>query len=156
MDSHHRNRKSPRLKDYDYRQKGVYFVTICTHQQKRFFGFIENEVCNLSPLGKIAHDDWAKMPTYYDHIALDAYVIMPNHMHGIIIITKSGQTSLGGVIGAYKAGVTRQARQLGYDMIIWHGRYYDRIIRNEAELHRIRAYILENPARWQHDSYYAE
>ncbi|HRF94148.1 MAG TPA: hypothetical protein PLZ51_03090, partial [Aggregatilineales bacterium] len=60
------------------------------------------------------------------------------------------------VIGVYKSGVTRQARQLGYEMTIWHGRYHDHIIRNEADYFRIRAYIIENPSRWKHDSFYSK
>ncbi|MCL4254481.1 MAG: hypothetical protein KJ043_11985 [Anaerolineae bacterium] len=156
MGQTHRNRKSPRLKGHDYTQENAYFVTICTHQQKRLFGYIQDGVCNLSPLGKIAQSDWANIPSHYDHIMLDEFIIMPNHMHGIITLTQSGKTSLGSIIGVYKSGVTRQARQLGYDIIIWHGRYHDRIIRNEAELFRIRAYILENPSRWKQDSYYAD
>lgn len=156
MSQIHRNRKSPRLKGYDYAQENAYFVTICAHQQQHLFGYIEDESCNLSPLGKIAHADWENITAHYDHIALDEFIIMPNHMHGIIIITESGKTPLGSVIGVYKSGVTRQARQLGYEMTIWHGRYYDHIIRNEEDYFRIRAYIIENPSRWKNDSFYSK
>ncbi|HRF94147.1 MAG TPA: hypothetical protein PLZ51_03085, partial [Aggregatilineales bacterium] len=79
MSQIHRNRKSPRLKGYDYSQENAYFVTICTHQQQHLFGYIEDEICNHSRIGKIAQLNWENIPTHYDHIALEEFIIMPNH-----------------------------------------------------------------------------
>lgn len=95
-----RNRKSPRLKDYDYAQEGAYFVTICTHQRKQLFGHVDTDgKMQLSEWGKIAEERWADIPSHFPHIELDLFVIMPNHMHGIVLLsevpTKSTKSSVG-------------------------------------------------------------
>lgn len=156
MDNNLHQRKSPRLKDYHYAEQGAYLVTICTHQRLHLFGQIKNDKCVLTELGEIAKNHWLQIITHYDHITLDEYVIMPNHIHGIIFIGLSGKSTLGVIIGAYKAGVTRQAHQIGYgDSPIWQGRYHDHIIRNEADYLRVKSYVIENPSRWQDDTFYS-
>jgi len=79
-------RKSPRLSGYDYTQSGGYFVTICTHQRASLFGEIINQVMQLNAMGVIAESCWLEIPQHFDKVELDAFVIMPNHMHGIVII----------------------------------------------------------------------
>jgi REP element-mobilizing transposase RayT len=81
------NRHSIRLPEYDYTQPGAYYLTILTHKKEHLFGEVVGGVVNLSPVGEIVHEQWLKIPTNFSNVALDAYVIMPNHVHGIVVIT---------------------------------------------------------------------
>ena len=83
-DKHHR--RSIRLEEYDYSRAGAYFVTICTQDRKCFLGNVGNETVELSPIGKIAHEFWFEIPKHFQNVQLDAFVVMPNHIHGIIFI----------------------------------------------------------------------
>jgi REP element-mobilizing transposase RayT len=143
-------RKSPRLQGYDYTQSGVYFVTICTHAMARWFGHCTGGAMVLNQIGQIAADCWAAIPDHFEGVELDIAVVMPNHVHGIIVLAGGG-AALGTVVGAYKAAVTRQIRRecSAPPAPIWHTRYHDHIVRNQRELERIQEYILRNPARWR-------
>jgi len=169
-------RKSPRLQDYDYTQSGAYFITICTNDRRSIFGYIDDGEMVLSKAGMIAHDRWLALPDHHQRVELDFFVIMPNHMHGIIILTdekpvgtmpalsaddtqylKSG--SLGTVVGSYKSSVTRHLQQniaKHRNDKIWQPRYHDHIIRNPDDLHRLREYVWYNPARWEADVLYED
>ena len=165
-------RKSPRLHAYDYSQSGAYFVTLCTSQRIACFGAIANGIMIFSPLGAIAHRELMRIPERWSNIDLDLFVVMPNHIHAIIVIDNAvvgtpflasepladGAPTLGQIIGAYKAGVTRLARAqtlLDADRL-WQGRYHDHIIRSESDLRRIREYVINNPARWREDTFYSD
>ena len=120
-------------------------------------------------------DEWQQTAFVRTYVELDAFVVMPNHIHGIIVITdnspigrpagsplrKQSTTlqsgSLGAIIGQFKSRVTKRARQLTNppDYRIWQRNYYEHIIRNETTLNRIRAYIANNPAKWAEDSLFA-
>ncbi len=92
MDSSNRyqkNRKSIRLKNYDYRSNGYYFVTICTYEKICYFGSLKNDLVNLSELGKIAEKFWLEIPHHFNFVQIDRFVIMPNHIHGIVIINNN-------------------------------------------------------------------
>jgi len=181
--AHHPQRKSPRLRDYDYGQSGAYFVTICTYQREHLFGEIVDQQMRLSAMGSIAYDLWHTIPDHHPQVELDAFVVMPNHIHGIIVVgtpraasgdendgrwaDRARQTdrarpvpteSLGTIIGAYKSAVTRTINEvMGLTApIVWQKRYHDHIIRNEQDLNRIRAYIADNPARWMDDTLFTE
>jgi REP-associated tyrosine transposase len=176
-------RKSPRLQGYDYSQSGAYFVTICTYQRQLFFGDVIEDEMRLTALGELAAWHWQDLPNHFSHIDLDSFVVMPNHVHGIVLITDDmdvvptkppninvGTQSivsdaiqsppakrpvLGTIIGTYKAAVTRKAnRQLSFEGRIWQGRFYDHIIRNETSLNKIRQYVIYNPAKWDEDRFY--
>ena len=82
-----RQRRSPRLQGYDYSQSGAYFVTICCHQRAQLFGHITDGTMHLSPAGQIALERWFAIPEHHAHVDLDAFVVMPNHIHGIVILT---------------------------------------------------------------------
>src|SRR5262249_42136977 len=155
-DNRYPQRKSPRLQGYDYTQSGAYFITICTYKRAHRFGRVTGGAMVLYPLGQIAVDCWNAIPDHFAAVELDAAVVMPNHIHGIIVLPGGG-AALGTIIGAYKAAVTREARrqQSAAPDTIWHRRYYDRIIRNKRALERIREYIVSNPARWQATRSYA-
>ena len=162
-------RKPTRLKPYDYSNSGWYFVTICTYQHQERFGQIKNELMVLSELGKIAEKCWLDIPKHFPNCELDYYVIMPNHIHGIVIINNENQnlgnkknvggenfrplhrTNLSNVIKGFKIGVKKWCNQNGYSDFKWQRSFYDRIIRNETELFNIRKYIEQNPLKWDLD-----
>lgn len=152
-------RKSPRLKGYDYSLVGGYFVTICAYGKEHHFGTIRDGEMRLSDVGQIAHDHWLRTPEFFPTVKLSDYVVMPNHVHGILFLSESHDKSptLGNIIGNYKAGVTRIARrELDFTSTIWQASYHDHIIRNEPDMNRIREYVQYNPARWDADTFYGE
>lgn len=152
-------RKSPRLAGYDYSRGGAYFITICTHQRQSFFGTVVDEEMRLSPLGQIANDDLATIPSHYQPIDVPVYIVMPNHVHAIITIEEvANPPALGVVVGNYKAGVTRKARRRLSDVTVplWQTSYHDHIIRNARSYEIIHNYILQNPVRWQKDTFFVD
>lgn len=150
---------SNRLKNYDYSQNGAYFITICTKNRECFLSDIAKNNVHPSPFGLVVSDVWKKLPTYYSEILLDSFVIMPNHVHGIILIDSVGaglrpaHVSLSEAIRTFKSMSSRQINKLrnNESSAVWQRGYYDRIVRDEAELNRIRMYIEQNPANWQTD-----
>jgi REP element-mobilizing transposase RayT len=150
-------RKSPRLQGYDYSAAGAYFVTICTHQRQPLFGRVEAGAMQLSAAGAVAAVCWDAIQEHYRAVELDAFVVMPNHVHGILVLsgnTNTFKTILGRVINGYKGAVTARLRQEQPDLVVWQGRYHDHIIRDEKSLNRIQGYILTNPERWTEDTFY--
>lgn len=155
--------RSTRLKNWDYSSPGYYFVTICTRNFQPFFGEIIDGVMRLTPVGEIVHRFWSEIPEHFPNIGLDEFVIMPNHMHGIIIIHECVETqhaaslpkpgSLSTIIRSYKSAVTRWARRNAYPKFAWQSRFYDHIIRSDESLHEIRSYIRHNPLKWDLDKY---
>ncbi len=176
-DRHHR--QSIRLKDYDYSQNGVYFVTICTYKKQCLFGDITNSKMELSEIGAIAGKCWNEIPNHFPNVLLDYSVVMPNHIHGIVNIVgaKHSQVegllyslalnvnasplqpcgtdkgSLGAIIQNFKSVTTRKVnRMLGQRNIpLWLRNYYEHIIRNDDDLNEIREYIINNPLKWDLD-----
>ena len=163
-------RRSTRLPRFDYTRQGAYFVTLCTLHRACLFGDILNGEMQLNEIGKSAHRMWEEIPIHFPHVEIDASVIMPNHVHGVIVIPNApvGAThasplpsgppkrSLGAIIGAYKSAVSRHANRLGLSSgssgrSIWQRNYYDHVIRDDAALTRIRQYIADNPFRWAED-----
>ena len=171
-------RRSIRLPGYDYQQAGLYFVTLCTHEKSSIFGKVDDHQVLLSDLGRIASDEWLKMAQVRERVELDQFVVMPNHIHGLIIIednhncsampadpasrkrrSKTLQSgSLGAIIGQFKTAVTRRAKlnQIYSGQRIWQRNYHEHIVRNENSLNEIRQYIVENPARWLEDSLFVD
>jgi putative transposase len=156
---------SNRLKDWDYSSLGYYFITLCIKDKIPLFGAVKGDQILLSPIGKIVSDNLEKAPTIYNHILLDAHVIMPNHIHAIIAIVETPErwasTSepkkplpLGIIVNQFKATSTKIIHKLGFVDFAWQPRYYDHIIRNERSLQKIRDYILGNPAQWPDDEYF--
>ncbi len=167
---HHR--RSIRLKGYDYTQAGAYFVTIVAWQREMLFGEIVNGETPqggdvvLNSFGKIVAEKWQWLETQYEYVELGAWVIMPNHLHGILVIHDNGRGGsrpaptppiktkpLGGLIGAFKTVSTKHINLLrGTEGIpVWQRNYYEHIIRNEPEMDRITRYIESNPLRWVDD-----
>ena len=157
---HHR--KSIRLKGFDYAQEGLYYITICTCQREWLFGEVVNK-------------EWLKTEQIRNNVSIDKYVIMPNHLHGIIHIInntevvgayrnkplqqsifQSPSKTIGAIIRGFKSTVTKKINDLRQIPVapVWQRNYYEHVIRDESELNRIRKYIIENPLKWQDDKYF--
>ena len=181
---------SARASWWNYAENGAYFITICTHGRECHFGdvaIVETPnlgvstlgTIKLSPLGEIAQHYWMEIPVHFPYIKLDAFVVMPNHIHGIIIIDKSAETIvetpklgvstlsnekpggknehwhkgvLGVVINQYKRICTIHCRKIQADFS-WQTRFYDSIIRNTESYNTIAEYIRNNPTKWTEDRF---
>ena len=159
------NRTSVRLKEYDYSQPCEYFVTLCTHEKVCVFGEVVEDEVRLTPMGKIAKQCWDEIPKHFLNVELDEHVVMPNHIHGIIVLNDHGRDvqlnvptrlsprrgSLSVIIRTYKAAVTTECRDKKYSEFRWQSRFYDHVVRDGQNLDRIREYIIENPIKWYLD-----
>ncbi|MDN3513283.1 MAG: transposase [Candidatus Brocadia sp.] len=159
-------RRSIRLKGYDYTRPGAYFVTICTENRVRLFGNISGETMQLNAFGRLVQTHWDDLTHHYPQVKLDAFVIMPNHVHGIIILTEIDKVGAGlkpaptikqhglpEIVRALKTFSARRVNELRNTpgVSLWQRNYYDHIIRNERALNIIRRYILYNPLMWAYD-----
>ena len=160
-------RRSIRLQGYDYASAGAYSVTLVTRDRQCLFGDIVDGQTRLNFWGQIARDEWEKSAQIRKEIDLDVFVVMPNHIHGIIVFTdaperatrrsplQSGPTrrSLGAFVGGFKSVVTKRVDELrgSPGMPVWQRNYFEHVIRNEDSLIRMRRYILDNPAKWEFD-----
>ena len=142
-------RKNPRLTNYNYTDGGYYFITICTKDKIHYFGEILNEKMQFSEIGKIAFDNIKRLNDMYKTIKIDKFVIMPNHIHLILIIDKQSNISVSNIIKKYKEWIKKN---IGKG--IWQKSFYDHIIRNEKDYLRIWEYIDENILKWSLDKYY--
>ncbi|MGK7875021.1 MAG: transposase [Xenococcaceae cyanobacterium] len=163
---HHR--RSIRLPGYDYTQPGAYYVTICTHQRQCWFGDVVNEEMRYNRLGDIAYRFWQALSRRFPHIKLDAFVVMPNHLHGILVITDEGKGqvqprreqfgkpipgSIPTIVRSFKSAVTRRINLMRPTTSppIWQSNYHESIIRIERGLDNVRQYIIDNPRQWALD-----
>jgi len=151
--------ESSRKKNHNYNSKASYFITIVTANRKPFFGEKRNQEIILNKSGIISNRIWLEIPIKFENVATDEFVIMPNHMHGIIHVLGQNKTTyknstskltekqhiLGEVIRWYKAKVTFEIRRLSNPDFGWLPRYHDRIIRSVNELNAVRNYIKNNP-----------
>jgi len=163
-----RRRKPQRLAGYDYSLSGYYFVTICTKSKMEHFGTILDGKMILSSVGKVVDKIWISIPDYYENVTIDEYIVMPNHIHGIVVIdgvesgtghfpvpTNQRYGLLSKIINSFKFVVSKELRRNRMcPNFGWHRSYHDHIIRNEESLHAIRQYIQSNPLKWQLDRYY--
>ena len=173
--------ESARLQGYDYSLPGEYFVTICAGGMVEYFGDVVNGEMKRNDIGEIAHKIWMEIPNHHEYTMLDEFIIMPNHVHGIIILCEHGhgkdvanknklsivdgrdvacnvstkispkRGSLGTVVRSYKSAVSNWCHANGYPDFSWQPRFYDHIIRNDKGLNAIREYIQNNPAQWEFD-----
>lgn len=177
---HHR--RSIRLKGYDYAQAGLYFITICCQNRIHRFGEVVDGKMVCNAFGRIAHDEWLKTPEIRPSVELGEFIIMPNHMHGIIRLLDRGEfhspdnttnelhvndnkgefnsppqspsQTVGAIVRGYKSAVTKQLRLLGFDDKLWQRNYYEHIIRDERSYQNISEYIINNPAKWARDKFH--
>jgi len=164
------HRRSLRLADYDYTQTGAYFVTVCTDGRKCLLGEVADNEMRLNGWGKIVQEEWLRTETVRPNVKLDAFIIMPNHLHGIIHLTNVGATrrvaptgkekicgpkmgSLGAILGQFKSVTAKRikAGPRNSGVSVWQRNYYEHVIRGEDELEKIREYIVYNPQKWPSD-----
>ena len=170
------HRRSIRLPGYNYAQPGAYFVTLCTHKRRCLFGRIVEEKMVLNHLGRIVQEEWVRSANMRSEIDLDVYVIMPNHVHGIVFIHSytiaeekndssrekepyappqkgPAKKSLSSMIAGFKSSVTKRQKELAGQTkeSVWQRNYYEHIIRNDDDLQMVREYITTNPICWEKD-----
>jgi REP element-mobilizing transposase RayT len=177
-DIHHR--RSIRLRNYDYRSAGAYFVTVCAFQRECLFGEVVDGEMRVNRFGEIVQAEWEKSAMVRENLQLDEFLVMPNHLHGIVIIVDDvGATrrvarnnadqskratqrvaptgpvagSVGAFLGQFKSIVTKRINTIRSNpgCPLWQRNYYEHIIRSECELGNIRRYIEENPLNWDQD-----
>jgi putative transposase len=170
--------ESARLKGWDYSCVGYYFVTICTRDRLCTLGNVIDEIMRLSPVGEIVAEEWQKTAALRDNVTLDEWVVMPNHIHGIICINDIGtvethcnaslqsiasltkaqysnafgpqKNNLSSIIRGFKGASTKRIHLDDHDFA-WQSRFHDEIIRDENMLDRVREYIRNNPMKWELD-----
>lgn len=177
-DKHHC--RSIHLRGYDYAQTGAYFVTVCSYERACLFGEVIRGEMAVNDFGRILKACWLEIPAHFPSVALDAFVVMPNHIHGVVVIDRSAgmahtgtshvgarhasplpppespgskPPTSGAIVGSFKSACTKRingSRDLP-SMPVWQRNYYERIIRDEAGMDAVRAYIKTNPARWRDD-----
>jgi putative transposase len=164
------HRRSIRLPEYDYSQEGAYYISICAQDRKCLFGEIRNGKIILSECGRIVENWWNTIPERYEGVVLDEYVIMPNHMHAIIVINGDTDNGVGAIhelplrikrrgmilpkiIGYFKMNTAKQINQMtnATGRTVWQRNYLEHVIRNEKSLYIIREYIRNNPLYWAAD-----
>jgi putative transposase len=157
-DPNKHHRRSIRLKGYDYSQPGAYFVTICINGGLPTLGKICNSQMYASKPGQMVQNAWDELPLHYPGVAVDAFVLMPDHIHGIIFLTADNTMILGDVVHRFKSLTTAKYRhgvmELGWTPFpkrFWQRNYHESIIRDEASLDKIRRYILNNPIAGESD-----
>jgi len=181
-DIHHR--RSIRLQHYDYARTGAYFVTICAWRRLCVFGTIEDNNMRSNALGDIVNICWQNISDHFPNVSVDAFVVMPNHIHGILVFDdappRRGKAclapttndiisrqlrfgaplpgSLSSVVGSFKSAVSRLINKTRNSpgMPVWQRNYYEHVIRNEDDLNSIREYITYNPSRWADDEEHPE
>ena len=141
------HRRSIRLQGFDYSQAGAYFITICTHNRALFL--------QAERVQEVVRSAWHDLPLRFPSVVLDEFVIMPNHVHGIISLrgAASSAPTLGRVVRAFKSVSAIAANKaLGRSgQPFWQHNYYEHVIRDEEELNAVRRYIRENPLKWSDD-----
>ena len=157
---HHR--QSIRLKDYDYSSDGAYFMTVCAQDKEYMFGDVIDGKMILNLSGEMVKKWLSELENKFKNIELGEYVIMPNHIHLIVFImnvaVRSEQNNIPQIVQWLKTMTTneyiknvKQNNWKPFDKRLWQRNYYDRVIRNEKELNKIRKYIFENPLKWEFD-----
>ena len=151
-------RKQNRLKEYDYSQNGYYFITVCTAEKRKILCDISvgancvRPNITLSKIGKLVDENIGKLNSIYETVCVDKYVVMPNHIH-LIVVIQNGRTqfapTLSRIVKQFKGKITKQ---VGF--CIWQKSFYDHVIRDEKDYLRIWEYIENNPAKWTEDKYY--
>ena len=168
-------RKPLRLERYDYNRAGAYFITICTQNKHCLLsrivgtGVLDCPEIALTPYGKIADKYINQLNNFYQHISVDRYVIMPNHIHILLFVSphnnlnpiENGQsrtpvpTGANSVVSQFVSTFKRFCNK-EYGKNLWQSRFYDHIIRNQKDYEEHANYIHKNPVRWYYDELYTE
>ena len=159
-----KNRKLTRLKYWDYGSDGYYFITICTKNKRHYFGEIIDGKMILSHIGVIANLLWYEIKNHTDNIELGEFIVMPNHIHGVLILNNNANTvearhasplqqTISSIVGSYKSAVSKHAHRLDFDFT-WQRNFYDHVIRDEVSNQKIAEYVVNNPIKWEDDLFY--
>ena len=144
-------RKSPRIPNYDYSLPNYYFITVCTHEKKCIFGLPGDQ----TQIGKIVEKHIRNISEYYDTVIVDKYVVMPNHVHMILVLKDAeSNPNVPLIIAQFKRGVTKEIHSIEPNMTVWQRSFHDHIIRNQAGYEKIWTYIENNPQKWEEDCFY--
>ena len=173
------DRHTIRLKDYDYSQPGAYFITICVRERESLFGQVTGSRMVCNEFGQIASNCWTELANRYTEATSDAFVVMPNHVHGVIIVgaihelplrkltphqwpIQTGYSDrlqrrdmlIPKIVGWFKMNTAKQVNQMRgtAGIPVWQRNYWEHVVRNEESLERIREYITTNPSRWHLDA----
>lgn len=165
-------RKNMRLPHYDYSQNGAYFITVCTQHRVIMFGDITNGEMCANPAGKLVEEAWNFIPSLHADYHLVEFQLMPNHIHGILLVMESDESnqvnsarrnSIGTVIQRFKMYTTSQyiegVKARGWKPFpgrLWQRGYYEHVIRNEVEMYELRKYVRDNPLKWHLDELNSE
>ncbi len=162
--THHR--RSVRLPGYDYAQPGAYFLTAVVQGREPLFGDVVDGEMRLNEYGRMVREEWLRTEAIRAEIVLDVFVVMPNHLHGIVLFgdgnpvgahghapLRRPSRSLGSLIGGFKSAATRRINEMrgSPGAPVWQRNYYEHVIRSERDLEAIRQYILNNPSEWADD-----
>lgn len=174
MTNSNHNRRSIRLPGYDYSQAGAYYVTICVQDRLCLFGDVMNGEVMLNDIGLYVDRCWLEIPKHFPNVVLHEYIIMPNHVHGIIEIVganndlpldkekiterakdilplRGTSKTVGSIVRGFKIGVTKYVRKCTDIYKVWQRNYYEHIIRDYEDYIRIADYIEDNPINWERD-----
>ncbi len=163
-----RGRRSIRLRGWDYRSTGWYFLTVGTHWRRQIFADVQHGRMVVTPIGAVVASQWHRIPARFPNARLDSFVVMPNHVHGLIEIVGDGDSawawalrssttvsngtvrgSVAAIIQGFKSASARRIRgRFGCIGRVWHRGYYERIVRDQRGIDAVRRYIANNPARW--------
>lgn len=159
--------KSIRISEFDYSQPGAYYLTLVTQDRQQILGQIVDNEMILSEVGKMVEEVWIAIPNHFASVELGEFVIMPNHIHGIISITVEATHasplpriskgpmpgSIGAIVGSFKSAATKRFHEIQkyQESRLWQRNYYEHIIRNERDYLAIYEYILANPMNWEKD-----
>lgn len=168
----YQHRRSIRLQSHDYASPGDYFITICTYEREPMFGAIHEGEMYLNEWGTIVDKSWQDLGQYFSHIHLSSWVVMPNHVHGIVCIDQYPEShfkidrkfsdavpgSISAIVGSFKSATTRKINQIRQNSgaTIWQRNYHEHVIRDEISRAKIQDYIIENPRSWRDDRFYIE
>jgi len=166
-DASNRQRRSVRLAHYDYSGEGAYFFTISVHDRACLFGEVVDGVMRLNELGQVVNAEWLRTSVLRPQVALDEFIVMPNHFHAIVTLETSRRgvlhtpseklhspsQTLGAIVRGFKSATTKMINIMRGTpgAPVWQRNYYEHVARDESELSRIREYIGNNPAQWSLD-----
>ena len=145
------SRKSARIPNFDYSSNNYYFVTICTYHRRCLFG----APSRLNWMGNLVQEEIQKISSHYQSVGMDHFVVMPNHIHMIVILGENAP-DLNQVMAQFKSGVTRKIRERNPDILVWQRSYHDHVIRDQKGYETIWNYIEGNPMNWDKDCFFID
>ena len=157
------DRKLHRLKSWDYRQAGYYHITICTQNKQKILCNIHQSGLDVmvehTSIGKMIMENWEKLAHIYPNVQTDYFCLMPNHLHGILIVQNGSDKTLGDIVRGFKSVTTRTYNKMvstNERNTLWQASFYDEIIRDDEMLYDVRKYIFGNPSKWLEDDLYVK